>query len=205
MKSKTAKPKYRNHNGKPPKNGRNDKLLVLERQQQVAELYLRRYTQHQIVEELAKRGVAASQPTVCQDIKAIFTRWEAECITDADKARLNEIMAVNKLEAFAHEELEFSRIRRIVIQPKKGDKDQTVRVIEERQEASIKWHERIEACIEMRSKLLGLVKNVTTNNATVNIVDAGFWAAMTEPPKGEDPIEAKIESVKMLGANKEQG
>lgn len=196
---KTAKPRpgYRNHNPKRAKGGRNDELIVLDRQRQVAECYLKGMTQMEVVEELGRRGIAVSQPTVSNDLRDIFSRWEVECVTEFEKARLREIEGINQLEAFAWQELEFSRVRRVKIQPPRGAKDQEVKIVEERQLASTEWHEQIKKCKELRIKLLGLIKTETVNNNSVNIVDPGFWAKMTEPPREEDPVEALIAGVRV--------
>lgn len=208
-----GRPGYRNHfpkgktGGRSRKVSKNHEMDIARRELLVAQHYLRGLTQMEVVAELAKAGIAASQPTVSKDIDRIMDRWSRECVSDFERQRLKEVQGLNHLEAFAWEELEFSRQRTVKVKPKPGETEESQEVRKEtiRVQASVQWHEQIRKVKEDRVKLLGLVKLPDVKNMnTVNIVDPNFWSSMTEPPSGEDPIEAKIESVRMLSTKEDK-
>jgi IS30 family transposase len=69
------------------------RLALLQRRQQVADLYLRSWTQTAIAERLS-----VTQPTICEDLKRIRRQWRESAIRDFDAAREQELQKLDLLE-----------------------------------------------------------------------------------------------------------
>jgi hypothetical protein len=70
------------------------KLAIAKRRQQVAELYLKGWTQGRIAEHLR-----ILQSTVSEDIKAVAKEWKESAVRDFDLAREVEVKKVTLIEA----------------------------------------------------------------------------------------------------------
>ncbi len=127
------------------------RLALLQRRQQVAELYLRSWTQTAIAEHL---GVA--QPTICEDLKRIRQQWRDSAIRDFDAAREEELQKLDLLEREAWAAWERSQqIQEStrVIQDGSGKRAQkTV----EHPVGDPRYLEQVQKCIAARRALLGL-------------------------------------------------
>ncbi len=127
------------------------RLALLQRRQQVAELYLRSWTQTAIAEHL---GVA--QPTICEDLKRIRQQWRDSAIRDFDAAREEELQKLDLLEREAwaawkrsQEPAESTK----VVQDGSGKRAQkTV----EHPVGDPRYLEQVQKCIAARRALLGL-------------------------------------------------
>jgi predicted transcriptional regulator len=80
------------------------RLAVHKRRQQVAELYLRAWTQQRIAEQL---GI--SQTTVCFDLQKIRKHWRESAVRDFDLARAEELQKLEHIEREAYEAWEQSK------------------------------------------------------------------------------------------------
>ena len=127
------------------------RLALLQRRQQVAELYLRSWTQTAIAEHL---GVA--QPTICQDLSCIRALWRESSIRDFDAAREEELQKLDLLEREAWAAWERSQQVQEsprVVQDGSGKRAQkTV----EHPVGDLRYLEQVQKCIAARRALLGL-------------------------------------------------
>jgi len=191
-----SKANYRNHNPRGKAGAKNDIAIVLHRQALVAEYYRKGYTHYQTKDLILKEhGIEVSQPTISNDIRAMLAMWQEECLMKTDQARAAQLMSIRAIKRNAYEEFEFSKQKHVKIQPKKGDKDQTVKVIIERQEGNPAWLNIVKQCEELEAKITGTLINVSVNNinnGVVNNIDGGFWDALKTPPREVDVVEAEI-------------
>ena len=127
------------------------RLALLQRRQQVAELYLRSWTQTTIAQRL---GV--TQPTVCEDLKRIRQQWRDSAIRDFDAAREEELQKLDLLEREAWAAWERSQQVQEsprVVQDGSGKRAQkTV----EHPVGDLRYLEQVQKCIAARRALLGL-------------------------------------------------
>jgi len=72
---------------------RSKKLAIVQRRQQVADLYLQGHTQTSIAERLGIK-----QPLVCTDLKAIQDEWRTSAVRDFDMTREMELQKLNRIE-----------------------------------------------------------------------------------------------------------
>ena len=72
---------------------RSKKLAIVQRRQQVADLYLQGHTQMSIAERLGIK-----QPLVCMDLMAIQAEWRTSAVRDFDMTREMELQKLNRIE-----------------------------------------------------------------------------------------------------------
>lgn len=185
--------------GRPRAKGNKSQLVEIgQRQALVAQYYTRGMSQVEIVKVLMeKHGIKSSQPTVSNDINATLELWKGEKLDEIEQQKLKEIAALNRAEAVAWEEFEFSQRRKVVIKPKKGDADQREKVIFERTLGSQGWHEQALRCHDRRVRLMGMIREITikpngdnVNNSVVNI-----WSQIVQGGP-VDPLEEKLKELR---------
>lgn len=71
----------------------NKKFAILQRRQQVADLYLQGWTQTAIAERLSAR-----QGTISHDLKAIRQQWRESTLRDFDEAQGEELHKIDRVE-----------------------------------------------------------------------------------------------------------
>lgn len=182
-------------NPKRSRRGTNTDVIVQHRRQKVAELQRKGYNQWDIVRILGEDGVKVSQSTVSQDIKALLIQYQENAFTNTEESRTRQLDNIAYLKQRAWDEFEFSRIKRTTVKPSKTDKDQRVRVIEERKEGNPQWTALIKSCEELEAKIKGLFNETVVNNDNRSVtID---WSNMSV---GDDPIQSRIDAVKALSA-----
>jgi hypothetical protein len=128
------------------------KVAVVQRRQQVAELYLQGWTQTKIAEHL---GV--SQPLVCQDLKRICADWRESSIRDFDMAREIELRRIDYVHTEAAEAWEKSKKpAQSAVVTGEGSADQKVRKTMKNQHGDPRFLAVMLKCGADRRSLLGL-------------------------------------------------
>ncbi len=154
------------------------KLALIDRRQQVADLYLQGWTQVAIGEHL---GVA--QPTICDDLKHIRHEWRESTIRDFDAARDLELRKLDRVEreAWAAWERSQKPIQSAVVN---GDgAGQPARKSMKSRHGDLRALEIILKCGTSRRAMLGL-------DAPVQI------APVT--PDGQEPYRLAVESMSVI-------
>ncbi|MGH9808565.1 MAG: hypothetical protein ACRD9W_15185 [Terriglobia bacterium] len=125
-------------------------LLILHRQQQVAELRLHGWSQQAIADRL---GV--TQKTVSNDLKAIRRRWEKSVIGDFAQARAEELQKIEIVEREAWTGWESSQkaAQSAVIV---GDDAKNARKTVKNQHGNPRFLQVVHDCIRSRRAILGL-------------------------------------------------
>lgn len=182
-------------------------------------MYLEGYNMTEIAEALG-----STSKTVCIDLQQVRALWTAEGLINMDERKDIELGKIDRLEEMAldawyrscqDKETIHSRIEKALRSIEKkgtpkdgGGRDRNalppkatlipVKVIEETQRTGQAGDERflgrIAWCIEMRLKVLGLLKE---GKQAVNVFNIN-WDEIYQPPNNrddEDTIEAKILSV----------
>lgn len=127
------------------------RLAVLQRRQQVADLYLQSWTQVTIAEKL---GVA--QPTICDDLKQIRQEWRKAAVRDFDLAREIELKKLERTEREAWEAWKKSqKPSQEATVTNDGAAQKTVKKVAE-QCGDPRFLEIVHKCIAGRRALLGL-------------------------------------------------
>lgn len=168
-------------------NTKNDEFERLERRKKVANLYLAGKPMHQIAVLI---GVSSPQ-TVCNDLAAIREEWSKSALVDFNAARAKELAKIDRLEEVAWEawersclDAESKTIERDIVQAYPKTKDgktdysgkpkPVVTGINEKltkkgQVGDDRFLARVAWCIEMRVKLLCLIKEEKQAPVVVNI------------------------------------
>ena len=130
---------------------RAQRLAIQQRRQQVAELYLRCWTQEAIGAQL---GIA--QPTVCVDLRKIREHWRASSVRDFDEARTIELQKIDRVEreAWAAWERSQKPAQSAVVSEDTGR--QRTRKSVKHQHGDPRFLDQINKCIAQRRALLGL-------------------------------------------------
>lgn len=182
-------------NPKPSRGGHNDEVIIEHRRVRVSELQRKGYNQLDIVRILGEEGTVISQSTICNDVKALLKEYREISGHNTEESRNRQLDNIAYLKQRAWDEFEFSRVNRVTVKPSKTDKDQRVRVIEERKEGNPQWAVIIKSCEELEAKIKGLFNETVVNNDNRSVtID---WSNMSV---GDDPIQARIDAVKVLGA-----
>lgn len=193
-----------------PKNGETSQL---ERMQKVAQLYCQGKSQLEIARE-----VKVSQDTVSRDLVRIRDLWIAHSLVDFGEARAKELAKVDHLEKVAWEAWSRScedavvKRRRVEKAPqvvpvegqqKKVTVMRAVRDVEDVEtsgrDGDPKFLDVVFKCVEMRLKLLGLLKDVTINNTQVN-AKFDLVTVLNEVAKDQvtDPVEDAINRASIM-------
>jgi predicted transcriptional regulator len=194
----------------PGKNRKNALQVRVDRRRRVAELYLRGLSQVEIAGQLG-----CSQPTVSNDLTSLRDEWLALAVMDFNERKAKELAKLDALERTAweawdrsckdaetcHERTEAALMASA--KEKTEAKEQARLVIVKRiidkttkgQAGDPRFLERVAWCIEMRLKVVGLLKNVPVNvNQSAFNWDI-FAAGM---PQGEVPDEIEAELAGLL-------
>jgi predicted DNA-binding protein (UPF0251 family) len=150
-KTNTMKPKV---GGRPTPA---QQLLLLERRQQVKELWVRQTPQWRIAKQLD-----ISQATVCRDLKAIRRALAAALADDAGQQRLlAEVAKLDALEAQAWAAWERScadaEVRLVKSVKTEDGKREEASKREEGQAGDPRFLAEVRACVKQRCELLGLI------------------------------------------------
>jgi hypothetical protein len=134
--------------------GRNPKetAQIAQRRQQVAELYVKGWFQSAIAREL---GV--SQPTICQDLKAVYKEWRQSSIRDFDELRERELQKLDLVEREAwaawQRSQEPQESTKVVQDASGGNREQQTVA---NSAGDPRFLEQVHKCIASRRALLGL-------------------------------------------------
>jgi len=131
---------------------RNKQLAIIQRRQQVAQLYLQGWTQVRIAEHL---GVA--QPTICEDLKRLAAEWKESSLRDLDLARDIELKRVDSIQAEASEAWQKSKKpAQSAVVTGEGRADQKVRKTMKNQHGDPRYLDIMLKCVASRRAVLGL-------------------------------------------------
>ena len=134
-------------------------LVRIERQKDVAALYLRGVPQMEIAAQ-----VGISQPTVSRYLKDIFQMWKDSAIRDFDEARELELQKINNLEVEYWNAWERSKETRQIKTKERtqklGGTFDKLSVKEEETTGDPRFLAGVMRCIAKRCELQGLDKNV---------------------------------------------
>jgi len=127
------------------------RLAIQQRRQQVADLYLRGWTQEAIATQLS-----IAQPTVCVDLRKIREAWRASSIRDFDDARAVELQKIDRIEreAWAAWERSQKPAQSAVVSEDTGR--QRTRKSMRNQHGDPRFLDQVNKCIAQRRALLGL-------------------------------------------------
>ncbi len=127
------------------------RLALLQRRRQVAELYLRSWTQTAIAERL---GV--TQPTICEDLKRIRQQWRESAIRDFDAAREQELQKLDLVEREAWAAWERSQQVQESTRVTQDGSGKRAQKTVEHPVGDPRYLEQVHKCIAARRALLGL-------------------------------------------------
>lgn len=142
--------------------------------QDVAHLYLKGRTQHEIAERLSAdgdRGYSVTQQTVSNDLREIRRRWQESAVCDFGAAMALELAKIDNAEREAWEAWHRSIGQRVITTAGRdnggtGNGRGRAQVRTEDQFGDPRYLAQIQSCIDRRCKLLGLdapVKVAPTN------------------------------------------
>jgi hypothetical protein len=124
---------------------------ILQRRQQVAELYIQGWTQVAIAAKLA-----ISQTTICHDLAKLRAEWRASAQRDFDLLRAEELQKIDRLEREAWAAWERSqKPSQIAVVSGEAGSQKTRRSVRN-QHGDPRFLEQINKCIASRRALLGL-------------------------------------------------
>lgn len=183
---------------------RTDAQLTRDRAQ-VSNLYLKGYTQMEIVERLdAERDYEITRAKVRNDLRQIRKRWEESALRDFHAARAEQLAKLDKLERHYWEAWEESqqaeeKVSRKTEPSEDGDM-QAVYVKQEHEESltgNPAFLRGIERVIDKRCELLGLDAPDRTMNMNID------WNDLTDEQldkviQGEDVREVVAEEMEQL-------
>ena len=130
---------------------RSKTLAILERRQQVADLYLQGWTQTAIAEHLH-----VAQPTVCDDLQKIRKEWRESAIRDFDETRAIELLKIDRVEREAWAAWQRSQQpAQSAVVTGEGTSKQTRRSLKH-QIGDPRFLDQVSKCISQRRALLGL-------------------------------------------------
>ena len=126
------------------------KLAMAERRRQVADLYVKGWTQREIAV-----SVGVTQPTISADLSAIQAEWREARVRDFDAAREMELQKLDRIEREAWSAWESSKkpAQSAVVT---GPGDQPSRKSIKNQNGDPRFLEQVHKCIAQRRALLGL-------------------------------------------------
>lgn len=206
--------------GTPLKGGKafksNSDVIIEARRRLVAERYLQGKSQNEIAEEC---GV--TQPVISNDLKVIREHWRTQCAEKFDDAKSKELARLDLIEcqlwdawfqSKAPAETRIVKLRKApdVPQKFKGSKDaspaaaaaEKLRVIEKNIEVTRRGQVgnptfliQIKEICELRLKVMGAFKE---EKGGVNIFNINWDMLVGKPQDEDDPVEARIASVKQL-------
>lgn len=181
-----------------------NKLQRANRRKRVAELYLVGHSFRQISDKLEDEDFRATSPaTVSRDINYLEEQWQDSALIDLDKAKGRELARLNRIERMCLEMLEDSRqdieekkqkvktvagkkeefsvaddgeLRRDVKPTDPEPLEMTRETKTKRQDGDPRLIKRIQKCVELRIKLLGLDEPTSEEDddrldAFVSVVD----------------------------------
>jgi hypothetical protein len=119
----------------------------IERRYQVAALYVKGVSQHDI-----GRQLGLSQPTVCRDLEAVRKEWLASQIRDFDTAKAKELAKLDNLEACAWEQ--FTESCKVF----KTYRGCRILLDDEKQPGDVAYLKEIHGYIQTRLKVLGALQ-----------------------------------------------
>ncbi len=164
-------------------------LAVIERRQQVAQLYLQGWTQQAIAKQLE-----VVQSTICYDLQQIRKEWRLSAIRDFDDARAMELQRIDRIEreAWAAWERSQKPLQTAVITGQ-GAGERTRKCLTN-QYGDPRFLDIVHKCIAQRRALLGLdaIAPTETNphdELTPDVRRARFLAVLAEFG-GPSPLEA---------------
>jgi len=134
--------------------GKQKEIEMAQRQEQVANLYLRQMSQMEIAETL---GV--SQQTISNDLAAIKRRWHQQATIKIESAKAAEIARINLLERQYWHAWDASKGSKEVTKSKRTDATETkaeVQVERESQTGDPRYLEGVRWCVTKRCEILGL-------------------------------------------------
>lgn len=129
------------------------KLVIVQRRQRVADMYLKGHGQMAIAAELGVR-----QSTVCSDLKYVGTAWRESAIRDFDAARDVELERLARIEreAWAAYERSQQPAQTATVDGQAGSNSQKAKRTVRHQYGDPRFLEVILHCGEARRQLLGL-------------------------------------------------
>lgn len=200
--------------GKPKKRTMHT-VVVEQRQQKVAELYLSGKPQH-VIGEI----VGVTQAQISHDLKALREQWRQSAEMSFGDRQALELAKVDQLEEFAWEmlrkssedsEVDSREVEKQLRAAQTGGQGNhgpyRLRIVKELTKHSRKgqagspaWAQQILNCIEVRCRMFGVIKpDSSTTNVNVNVLN---WTQLLEGLQGTppvDPIEARIQQALQEG------
>lgn len=173
---------------------RQEEFVRAQRRLNVAELYLRGYTQARIAQELG-----CSEPTVKKDLTYLMEQWVTESRLAFDQRKAKELARIDRLEEMAHrgwtlslerQEVHRSLKKQVRQQVRNADNkvtghrmvpvEETTEVVVKGQGGDPRFLEEMRKCVEMRMRILGLWKEGNTNVTNVTLDWTGMFKAQAE-------------------------
>lgn len=139
------------------------KVLLGQRREQVAALYLRGYRQRQIAEQLK-----TSQSTISKDLKALHQEWKESRLHSMDEAKAAELDRLAEVEREAWEAWEQSKKDAVVYRTKDGKDGTEKQTIRKGQVGDPRFLERVQQVINKRCELLGLDAPTKSENKHIH-------------------------------------
>jgi Putative ATPase subunit of terminase (gpP-like) len=129
----------------------NKNLDILNRRQQVAQLYLQNWTQAQIADQLGVR-----QPTISEDLKQIREQWRESGVRDFNEAREQELQKIDLLEREAWDAWQRSKkpMQSATVDGE-GTRSRTKKTMRN-QVGDPRFLDQVNKCIAQRRAILGL-------------------------------------------------
>lgn len=139
-------------------------LAIAKRREQVAELYLRGFSQCAIAEQLQ-----VSQPTISLDIKSIHTEWKASAVRDHDALLEKELRKIDRLEreAWAAWERSQQPAQSARVSGSAGD-GRSEKIVKNRY-GDARFLDQVQKCIAQRCAILGLNAPIKAAIATISV------------------------------------
>ncbi len=135
---------------------------------EIADMYLKGWTQVHIAEELAKlRNYEVTQQIISRDLKTIQSRWVKSSLFDYDTAKAQEIAKIDHLERFYWQEYRASKDPAIKRKTAKTVDDHITEVTQEVGQGTgdIRFlTQGVQWCIDRRIKILGLDTQIGDND-----------------------------------------
>jgi len=124
---------------------------MVQRRQQVAELYLHGMPQLSIAQQL---GI--SQATVCRDLRALHNQWRTSQIRDFDQAAVVELRKLDRLEYESWQAWERSKQPQESTTVSQDGSTKRAQKVVKQQPGDPRYLELIHKCIAARRAMLGL-------------------------------------------------
>ncbi len=149
-------------------NRKNGTVTIEQRRQRVAELYVKGLSQHQIAEQ-----VGVTQKTICKDLQVVREQWQESALLNFNERTALELARLDRLESEAW--AAFERSKRDLetetdrVETTTGGDRVITSVTKKQVNADVRYLEVIARCVELRSKITGILKpaNLSMNTTVI--------------------------------------